>query len=172
MTTGCDPHWTEEYEYRHMHAGLDQPQQPRLGTVMAKTKDMLPSNYLKQADFDQDYIVTVRKIEQKNIAMEGKPADMKWLAHFDEFDKPMVLNSTNIQLMEKATGSDDTDDWLGKEIIVYTDPNVSFGGELVGGLRIKKAQVAAPAKPKAAPKRAATYGDAPPDDDVPFDTDR
>ncbi len=122
---------------------------------MAKTKDMLPSNYLKQSDFDQDYIVTVRRIEHKNIAMEGKPTDMKWLAHFNEFDKPMVLNSTNIQLMEKACGSDDTDDWIGKEIIVYTDPNVSFGGELVGGLRIKKAQQAAPAKPKAAPRSAA-----------------
>lgn len=123
---------------------------------MAKTKDMLPSNYLKQSDFDQDYIVTVRKIEHKNIAMEGKPTDMKWLAHFNEFDKPMVLNSTNIQLMEKACRSDDTDDWIGKEIIVYTDPNVSFGGELVGGLRIKPAQVAPPAKPKPANQRMAT----------------
>lgn len=123
---------------------------------MAKTKEMLPSNYLKQADFDQDYIVTVRKIEQKNIAMEGKPADLKWLAFFDEFEKPMVLNSTNIQLMEKACKSDDTDDWLGKEIIVYTDPTVSYGGELVGGLRIKPAQQAAPAKPRAALPAAAT----------------
>lgn len=123
-----------------------------------KTKDMLPSNYLKQSDFDQDYIVTVRKIEQKNIAMEGKPADMKWLAYFTEFEKPMVLNSTNIQLMEKACRSDDTDDWIGKEIIVYTDPNVSYGGELVGGLRIKPAQVAPPAKPKVAARAAPATG--------------
>lgn len=116
---------------------------------MAKTKDMLPSNYLKQADFDQPYIVKIRKIEQKNIAMEGKPADMKWLAHFEEFEKPMVLNTTNIQLMEKACGSDDTDDWIGKAIIVYTDPNVSFGGELVGGLRIRKHVVEkAPTSPR------------------------
>lgn len=143
---------------------------------MANIKDMLPSNYLKQADFDQDYIVTVRKIEQKNIAMDGKPAEIKWLAHFAEFDKPMVLNSTNIQLMAKACASDDTDDWIGKEIIVYTDPNVSFGGELVGGLRIKSARVAAPAKPRAAQQRPAparqpapaggTFDDMP--DDVPF----
>lgn len=129
-----------------------------------KTKDMLPSNYLKQSDFDQDYIVTVRKIEQKNIAMEGKPADMKWLAYFTEFEKPMVLNSTNIQLMEKACRSDDTDDWLGKEIIVYTDPNVSYGGELVGGLRIKPAQVAPPAKPKVAGRVAAPSSTEPPAD--------
>jgi hypothetical protein len=117
---------------------------------MAKISEMLPSNYLKQTDFPEDYLVTVRKIERKNIAMDGKPADFKWLAHYDEFEKPMVLNATNIQLMAKACGSDDTDDWIGKQVIVYVDENVSFGGELVGGLRIRKHKQAAPVAPRAA----------------------
>jgi hypothetical protein len=135
---------------------------------MPKINEMLPSNYLKQSDFDQDYIVTIRSIEQRNIAMDGKPEQLKWLAFFEEFDKPMVLNSTNIQLMAKACGSEDSDDWVGKQVIVYTDPNVSFGGELVGGLRVKPARVAPPARPKAAaakkpcrqrrsPKRMTTF---------------
>jgi hypothetical protein len=93
----------------------------------------------------------VRSIERKNIAMDGKPADYKWLAHYAEFDKPMVLNSTNIQLMSKACGSDDTDDWIGKQVIVYVDENVSFGGELVGGLRIRKHKQAARSRPRPAP---------------------
>ena len=118
---------------------------------MPKISEMLPSNYLKQSDFPDDYVVTVRSIEKKNIAMDGKPPDYKWLAFYAEFEKPMVLNSTNIQLMAKATGSEDTDDWIGKQIIVFVDENVSFGGELVGGLRIRKHKAAAPA---AAPKRA------------------
>jgi hypothetical protein len=123
---------------------------------MANIKEMLPSNYLKQSDFPEDYVVTVRSIERKNIAMDGKPAEYKWLAKFAEFEKPMVLNSTNIQLMAKACGSDDTDDWAGKQVIVYVDENVSFGGELVGGLRIRKHKQSAPAAPlRAAPARAA-----------------
>lgn len=117
---------------------------------MAKISEMLPSNYLKQSDFPEDYVVTVRAIERKNIAMDGKPADFKWLAHYNEFEKPMVLNATNIQLMAKACGSDDTDDWLGKQVIVYVDENVSFGGELVGGLRIRKHKQAAPVAPRSA----------------------
>lgn len=121
---------------------------------MPKLNEMLPSNYLKQTDFPDAYIVTLRKISQQNIAMEGKPTDLKWLAHFDEFEKPMVLNSTNLQLMAKACGSDDTDDWLGKQVIVYVDPNVSFGGELVGGLRIRKMQ-AEPQQPRKPMKAAA-----------------
>jgi hypothetical protein len=137
---------------------------------MPKINEMLPSNYLKQSDFPEDYLVTVRAIERKNIAMDGKPADFKWLAHYNEFEKPMVLNATNIQLMAKACGSDDTDDWIGKQVIVYVDENVSFGGELVGGLRIRKNRQTAPVAPKAAsqrpaPARAVASADGLPDDD-------
>lgn len=127
---------------------------------MPKISEMLPSNYLKQTDFPEDYVCTVRKIERKNIAMDGKPADYKWLAHYDEFDKPMVLNATNIQLMSKATGSDDTDDWIGKQVVVYVDENVSFGGELVGGLRIRKHKQAAPVAPQRRPAPARAVADA------------
>jgi len=123
---------------------------------MAKTSEMIPSNYLKQSDFPEDYIVTIAKVERKNIAMEGKQAEYKWLAFFREFEKPMVLNSTNIHALEKVTGSDDTDDWTGKQVIVYVDENVSFGGELVGGLRIKKHKApTAPTAPRQAVPRAA-----------------
>jgi hypothetical protein len=134
---------------------------------MPKIAEMLPSNYLKQSDFPEDYVVTVRAIERKNIAMDGKPADYKWLAHYEEMEKPMVLNATNIQLMAKACGSDDTDDWIGKQVIVYVDENVSFGGELVGGLRIRKHKQAAPVAPRAAnaqrPGPARTVARATPD---------
>jgi hypothetical protein len=118
---------------------------------MPKISEMIPSNYLKQSDIDQDYIVTVKKLEHKNVARDDEPADVKWLVHFAEYEKPMVLNTTNIQLMAQACGSDDTDDWIGKEVIIYVDPNVSYGGKLVGGLRIRKHQTVV----ATAPKRAA-----------------
>lgn len=121
---------------------------------MAKISEMLPSTYLKQADIDQDYIVTVAKIEQKNVAPGDADPEMKWTVKFREFEKPMVLNSTNIQLMAAACDSDDTDHWIGKEVIVYTDPNVSYGGKLVGGLRIRKHKQAAPATPRSAGRAA------------------
>lgn len=146
---------------------------------MAKIGDMLESKYLKQSDVDQDYIVTVESLAHVNVAPKDADQDeMKWTIHFAEFDKPMVLNSTNIQLLAKACGSDETDDWIGKQVIVYTDPNVSYGGKLVGGLRIKRYSQARPAAPthKPAPPAAAkprndSAGFAEqeiPADDVPF----
>ena len=128
---------------------------------MPKISDMLPSSYLKQADIDKPYIVTVKKLEHKNVARDDDAEEKKWLIHFAEFDRPMVLNSTNIQLMAKACHSDDTDDWIGKEVIVYTDPNISFGGKVVGGLRIRMHQEEKPAK-----KVARSLADEP--NDIPF----
>ena len=102
-----------------------------------KIDTMRESKYLKKEDVGAGKLVTISRLEQQNVAMEDQPAEMKWTMYFKEEDKGMVLNWTNIQLTAKATGSDDTDDWVGKQIVLYEDPNVSFGGKLVGGIRIR-----------------------------------
>ena len=61
------------------------------------------------------------------------------MLHLKEFEKPFILNSTNGQLIAKALNSDTSDNWTGKQIILWHDPNVSFGGKLVGGIRVKPA---------------------------------
>jgi hypothetical protein len=119
---------------------------------MPKTSEMMQSNYLKKEDVGEDgTIVTIRDFQQVNVAAKGEPEEVKWTMTFDEFEKPLVLNSTNIKLAENALGSDDTDDWIGKKIIVYSEPNISFGGKLVGGIRIKAHRKAAP--PREIPAR-------------------
>jgi hypothetical protein len=132
---------------------------------------MIESKYLKQADVPDPVIVTVAKIGKINIAKEGETPEMKWAARFREFPKAMLLNSTNIKLLEKATGSDNTDDWIGKEVILYNDENVMFGNEVVGGLRIRKQQ-AAPKRRGEAPQEEFDEGGtkslAELDDDIPF----
>jgi hypothetical protein len=98
---------------------------------------MVQSKYLKTADVPDPVIVTITKVGKVNLAKEEAPPEYKWAMRFKEFEKPMVLNSTNIKICEKILGSDNTDDWVGKEIVLFTDDNVSFQGELVGGLRFK-----------------------------------
>jgi hypothetical protein len=63
------------------------------------------------------------------------------------------LNATNIQLCAQICGSEDTDFWIGKRIVLYTDPNVSYQGKLIGGIRVrapKPGTVAPPPAPKPA----------------------
>ena len=104
---------------------------------MANINQMVQSKYLKGSDVPDPIIVTVAKVGKVNMAKEDEQPEMKWAIRFQELQKPMVLNATNIHIAAKVLGSDDTDDWMGKEIVLYFDPNVSFGGQLVGGLRFR-----------------------------------
>jgi hypothetical protein len=104
---------------------------------MAKIGEMIESKYLKQSDVDADTVVTVEKVGKANVAPKGEEAEFKWLIRFSEFTKPMVLNSTNIKRLAKACDSEDTDDWIGKQVVLYVDPDVEFAGNVVGGLRIR-----------------------------------
>jgi len=123
---------------------------------------MIESKYLKQGDIEEETEVTIIKIGQLNVAREDEQPEMKWAVRFEELKKPMILNSTNIQLLAKACGSEDTDDWIGKKVVIFADPNVSFGGKLVGGLRVKL-----PVKKKTTEaKPAGKFDDM--EDDIPF----
>ena len=127
---------------------------------MPKVSEMKTSKFLKKSDVGEDgTLVTIVDVIEVNVGMEGKEPDMKWCMTFKEFDKPMVLNSTNAQLCERFLGSDDTVDWIGRRVVLYDDPNVSFGGELVGGIRVKRA----PDRPK--PARPSPTRQAPVDSD-------
>ena len=111
---------------------------------MPSTKEMIQSKFLKGTDVPDPVIVTVKGVKQINVAREDQEPEYKWAIKFAEFDKPMVLNATNIRIAEKSFGSDNTDNWIGKEIELHFDENVTFGNELVGGLRFRRKQ--APAK--------------------------
>lgn len=129
-----------------------------------KIGQMLESKYLKKEDVDPPKLLTIVGFDKVNIAREDEAPDFKWLMKFQEV-KPMVMNSTNLQLAAHALGSDDTDHWIGKKIVAYNEPNVSFGGKLVGGIRLRAARVKgqpAPAQVAAAP------GEESFDDDIPF----
>lgn len=120
---------------------------------------MTESKYLKQDDVGDGKLVTVKGITRTNVAREDDEPEYKYTMAFQETDKPLVLNTTNIQLCARACGSEDTDDWIGKKIVLYTDPNVSYAGKLVGGIRIRA--------PKGAAAKPVPAAD-PNDDDIPF----
>lgn len=125
---------------------------------MPKTSEMIVSKFLRKEDFDEDRVMTIKGVKLED--MPGDDGQQKWVLYFREEAKGMALNVTTIRVLEKAFG-DDSDMWIGKRVMVYVDPNVSFGGRVVGGLRLRppKSQVAA----KPAPEPAGEF-----EDDIPF----
>lgn len=106
------------------------------------------SNYLAKGDVGEDgLILTVKGFRMETIKSDDGDED-KMVMHFMEDVKPMVLNRTNSQLVGVATGAKTAGDAKGKQIIVFNDPTVGFGGKITGGLRIKKVVGA----PRPAPK--------------------
>lgn len=108
---------------------------------MASPMDLKASKFLTKGDCGDDgIIITIKYVKQENIAKEGAEPEMKWCIHFEEVEKPMVLNSTNGFLIAKALKlAEDADfnEWKGKAIVLYNDPSVSFGGKITGGIRAR-----------------------------------
>lgn len=114
------------------------------------------SNFLKKDDVGEDgVILTIKGFAHETI--KGDNGDeTKVVMHFvEEGYKPMVLNSTNAAVLGKITGAATAGEARGKQIVVYDDPSVSFGGKVTGGLRLKRVQGApAPAAPRTASRPA------------------
>lgn len=103
---------------------------------MPRTSEMFPSRFLKESDIGPGQLWTVKKVVQEEIG-RGDDKEMKWVMYFNETHKCLTINKTNSKKVEKALGSDNTDDWIGAKIVVYWDHEVEFAGEAIGGIRLR-----------------------------------
>lgn len=94
------------------------------------------SKYIAKEDLQTPQTATIATVREEII--KGDRGDStKPIMYFEEkWLKPMVLNITNCKRMIAAYG-DETEVWKGKRVELYFDPNVEFGGEIVGGCRVR-----------------------------------
>lgn len=138
---------------------------------MPNINQMKESKFLKKEDCGAGILVTIREVSQENVAKEGAPEELKWCLHIEESDKPMVLNSTNSQVIANICGSPETEAWTGHKIVLYNDPNVAYAGKIIGGIRCRAPRNQAPIPPQPTQRLSApTPRTAPPveKDDIPF----
>ena len=126
--------------------------------------EMVPSKYLKKSDVEPAKLVTIKDVKKENVAQEDQLAEHKYTLYFNELEKPLVLNSTNIHLAATACDSFHSEQWIGKPIVLYVDPNVSYMGKVTGGIRIRAPKQGAQVPAQSVP--VATTDE--PDDDIPF----
>jgi hypothetical protein len=138
--------------------------------AMPKVSEMVQSKYLRKEDIEDDTPATIKGVKLEDLGRE-EAKEQRWVIYFKQFAKGMVLNVTTIRVLESAYG-DDTDVWTGKQVLLYVDPNVSFQGRVVGGLRLRvprpKLSPGNEPKPRTVAQQA---DDRPPeytDDEIPF----
>src|SRR5262245_16290941 len=79
-------------------------------------------------------ISKIRKDEIKDRD-SGKPR-ARFLVWFDGIDKPLILNPTNKNTLVAAFGKAAAG-WIGATVGVFVDPNVQFGVQRTGGVRLR-----------------------------------
>ena len=121
------------------------------------------SKYLAKEDVGTGgLILTIAGFKREAVKGDDGDED-KIIMYFAEDVKPMIVNRTNAALLAGATGVATAGEARGKQIIVYNDASITFGGKVTGGLRIRGTDAV---KPRPAPARAQA---APPiDDEIPF----
>lgn len=128
-----------------------------------KLTEAFPSNFLKADDLQgRDVLVTISDVQMEELG-QGQDKDTKLVLSFKGKNKKLVCNKTNAKTIAKLYG-DDTDEWLGKTIILGPR-EVEFQGEQVWAIRVSLRDPNKPGQPpvKTAPSPA-------PADDVPADS--
>jgi hypothetical protein len=126
-------------------------------------------NYLKHEEVSEDgeeFVIETVK-EEEMPTQDGSPGETRFVLYLENC-KPLVLNKTNTRRATAAFGSNDLDDWVGKSIIVYSDPEVEYAGNVVGGVRLRAVPrpVSRGKKKATTTKKKRTNGAG--EDDVPF----
>lgn len=112
-----------------------------------KKSDIFPSNYVKASDIgDREVTVTISEAK-----MEKLGEDSKLVVYFQNAEKGLVCNVTNFDRIAYICGSEDTDDWPGHEVVLYTEL-ATFQGKTGPATRVKKPQ------PKSKPPQRQTGG--------------
>lgn len=80
----------------------------------------------------KEFKVTIDRVEEVRFG-DKEPA--KLALRFVGKEKGVVLNKTNAGRLVDVHG-DETDDWVGKEIFLYSEP-VEFNGQMVRSVRLR-----------------------------------
>ena len=102
-------------------------------------KRLINPDYLGGYSLDpgQDKILTIGQVKKELVVGPGGKKEECIVCHWQENEKPMILNNINCKTISKMLGTPYIEHWAGHAVQIYFDPKVKFGGETTGGLRIR-----------------------------------
>jgi hypothetical protein len=109
------------------------------------------SKFLSAADVGSRKIRTkIERARKEDLRNGDGTKRVKFVLHLGGVDKPMVLNATNVDALIEKLGRNPAN-WIGALIGIYVDPNVTYGGKRVAGLRPRVLGPGSAAKPVGPP---------------------
>ena len=103
--------------------------------------ELEPSNYLTSDYFEknEEKALTVKEVKlEKVLNPKINKSEDKLVAYWEEDLPPMILGAKKTRrALTEVTGTNRPAKWTGARVLVYFDPDVKFGKEKVGGLRVR-----------------------------------
>lgn len=95
--------------------------------------------YLGTYAFDEgeEMIVQIKDVRTEMV-QNAQGREEKPVAYFENGVKPLILNTTNMKAIQKATGSPYMDEWVGKKIQLYVDKWIPAFGTVTDGVRVRE----------------------------------
>lgn len=111
---------------------------------MTHWRTFLDSEVIRYVDLqDQEYTLQIKAVKKGKITGRSGKSSGKAMIYFEGRDKPLGAGTAILSVIGNLYGND-TRKWPGKWVTIYPDPNVMFGGDKVGGVRVR------PGEPKIA----------------------
>jgi hypothetical protein len=114
-----------------------------------KANELCPSPNLQALDIGTDLgdsvNVTIKGFDKSEV---GKEKQVRSRLFVEEFDRPLVINRTNVKALIDLFGND-TADWIGEPFNLYVS-ETSFNGDTVRCLRVRAVKAEKVVEDKAA----------------------
>lgn len=107
-------------------------------------KKLTNPNYLGAYSLDdgKDIVLTIREVKMEPvIGSDGKREDCA-VCYWQENEKPMIMNTTNLKMVAKLSGSPYIEKWPGTRVKIGTEKVRAFG-TVTDALRIRDEKVTA-----------------------------
>ena len=106
-----------------------------------KVSEMFPSKYLKGIDLQgKAWRLTIADVKTERMSPgKGRPEEEKWILHFQETPKGVILSRTTAYQIAVALDTENAADWVGRAITIYPEP-MTVGGQEHIGIRARKAE--------------------------------
>lgn len=88
-------------------------------------------------DGKREMVVSIKGVGAAKVTGQNGRKEDCFVVHFNEMDKPMILNRTNAKAIEKVAGSGLVEDWVGVRVTLYVEKGVKAFGDVVDALRVR-----------------------------------
>jgi len=103
-----------------------------------KLDQMYPRKYATGADLKAPVTVTIKIVQSEQMRPNPKaPEETKYVLYTHESPRGVILSRTLAEQIAAAIGSDDTDQWPGKQIVLFPVP-MQVAGRSVVAIRARK----------------------------------